>query len=377
MTAFAGLGAVRIQHVVLSLRPGGLENGVVNLVNSLDPERFQSSVCCLDAAGAFAERLRPGIEVRVMGRAPGVDPRLLWRLVRLFRSSRTELVHTRNSEALFYGGLAALLARVPGLVHSEHGRVAPESPRRRRAQRWLSHFVDASLAVSEDLRRRLADEVGVPREAVTLVYNGVDCERFRPGGRAAARQRLGMSPAPTVVGAVGRLVPVKSYDTLLKAARGLPPGTEAWLVGEGELRPELEALARDWLPPGSVTFLGHRDDLPELLPAFDVFVLPSLTEGVSNTLLEAMACGLPPVVSRVGGNTEIVQDGVTGLVFPPGDDQTLALLLRGLCASADAREALGRRAAEHVRCHFSLEAMVAGYDRVYAEVVERRGRLRG
>jgi len=361
---------------MLSLRPGGLENGVVNLVNSLDPKRFQSSVCCLDAAGAFAERLRAGIEVRAMGRRPGTDARLIWRLVRLFRSRRTELVHTRNSEALFYGGLAARLARVPGLVHSEHGRVAPERPRRRLLQRWLSHFVDASLAVSEDLRRRLSEEVGIPREAVTLVYNGVDCGLFRPGGRAAARQRLGVSPVTTVVGAVGRLVPVKSYDILLKAAGRLPPGTEVWLVGDGELRLQLELLARDRLPPGSVRFLGHRDDLPEVLPAFDVFVLPSLTEGVSNTLLEAMACGLPPVVSRVGGNTEIVREGATGLAFPPGDEQELARLLVRLCQDVEERKALGKRALDHVRCHFSLETMVARYDRVYTEVVERRGRLR-
>ncbi len=366
---------VRIQHVVLSLRPGGLENGVVNLVNALDTGRFESSVCCLDAGGAFAERLSPGIPVRVMGRGAGVDPGLLWRLARLFRSTRTELVHTRNSEALLYGALAARLAGVPAVVHSKHGWGVPARPRRRWAQRLLTRFVDAHLAVSEDLRRQLADEVGMPREAVRLVYNGVDCDRFRLGQRAAARERLGVAPGTIVIGAVGRLVPVKSYDTLLRAARKLAAATEVWLVGDGPQRAELENLARDLLPARPVRFLGHRDDLPEVVPAFDVFVLPSLTEGVSNTLLEAMACGLPPVVSRVGGNPEVVQDGITGLLFPPGDEQELARLVRGLCENADARTALGMRAAEHVRRHFSLESMVTQYDRVYTEVVECRGRL--
>jgi sugar transferase (PEP-CTERM/EpsH1 system associated) len=368
---------IHIQHVVLSLRPGGLENGVVNVVNSLDPQRFRSSACCLDTAGSFAERLKPEVEVRVLGRKAGLDLGLFWRLARLFRSTRTAVVHTRNPEALLYGALAARLARVPGLVYSEHGRETPERPRLRRAQRLLSRLVDANVAVSEDLRRLLVDEVGIPRDAVTVVYNGVDCERFRPGKRAGARQRWGVAPSTIVIGSVGRLVPGKSYETLLRAARGLPAKTEIWLIGDGPQRPELEGLARGLLPPGRARFLGHRDDLPEILPAFDVFVLPSLSEGVSNTLLEAMACGLPPVVSRVGGNTEVVQEDLSGLVFAPGDERELARVLLGLCASSERRTTLGMRAAERVRCHFSLEEMVSHYDRIYTEVVGRRGRLRG
>jgi glycosyltransferase involved in cell wall biosynthesis len=244
--------------------------------------------------------------------------------------------------------VAARLARVPGWIHSEHGQVGNGTPLRGRLRRLLCQAADVNVAVSGSLREYLAREVGVPAESFTVVRNGVDCTRFQPGSRTGARRRLGM-------GAEGLVI-------------------EVWVVGDGPLRAELEQLAREGTAP--VRFLGHRDDVPEILPAFDIVALPSREEGASNTLLEAMASGLPVVASGVGGNLEVVADGVTGLLFPPEDEAQLVDRLQRLGASADARRDLGQRAARHVRERFSVEAMVAGYDRVYTDVMARRGRHR-
>ena len=370
--------AVHIQHVLLSLKPGGLENGVTNIVSKLDPVRFRSSVCCLDEAGAFGARVPPAVPIRAMGRRGGIDLGLLWRLVRAFRATQTDIVHTRNAEAFLYGCLAAHLAGVPGVVHSEHGRVFPERPHRRWAQRHLSRLADAILAVSDDLRRRLVVDLGIPAEAVSVIYNGVDCDLFRPAHRETARQRLGTPASPTVVGSVGRLVPVKNFASLLRAVRLLSPELqpEVWFVGDGPDRTHLEMLARALLPAGRVRFLGHREDLPSVLPAFDVFAVPSLSEGISNTLLEAMACGLPVVATDVGGNPEVVEHGRTGLLFAANHDAALARHLAALCSDPGRRIALGANATQEIRRRFSLETMVSSYESVYRAVADRKGRFR-
>jgi len=361
---------LRIAHVVLSLQPGGLENGVVNVINGLDPGRFHSSVVCLKVAGEFAARIKnPSTPVHVMGLKPGHDWGLPWRLAQLLRREQIDLVHTRNAEAFFYGSVAARLGGVRCLLHSEHGRTFDDHPRRFWAQRLLSKLADGIFTVSDQLRQDLCRHVGLRPEQVQVVPNGVDLSRFVGADRPRARQALGIAADSIVLGSVGRLVAVKNYGLLLRAMQD-PALAQAHLVlvGDGPERGSLQNLADTPSLAGRVHLLGHRDDIPELLPAFDIFVLPSISEGMSNTLLEAMACGVAPVASRVGGSGEIVADGTCGLLFDSNDEEGLRHALRRLVSDDSERVRIGAAARQRVLTTFDMRSMILAYEALYARL---------
>lgn len=368
---------IHIQHVVLSLRPGGLENGVVNVINGLDRDRFRSSVTCLQEAGPFAARIRsPEVEIHTLGLRRGNDIRLPLRLASLFRRTNTDVVHTRNAEAFFYGFLGAKLARGPSLIHSEHGRVLPDSCRRMTAQRWLLAFTDGAFSVSDRLRHDLVHHLRVPERRFEVIYNGVDMGRIASADRPSARQALGVGDEEIVIGSVGRLVPVKNYALLMRAFSRIAGSVRLVLIGEGPERASLEALAASTGIAARTHLLGHREDVARLLVGLDIFVLPSLSEGMSNTALEAMAAGVPTIASDVGGNGEIIQDGVSGLLFESENEQELTERLVCLIGNPEHRARLGRAAQERVMHEFSMGAMIRKYEDLYARVAcgERGGR---
>lgn len=356
---------LHICHVLLSLRPGGLENGVVNIANRLPRDRFRSSVCCLQQSGDFSQRLAPDVDLRAFGLQRGNDPLLPFRLARHLRASAVDIVHTRNPEALLYGYPAARLAGAR-IVHSEHGRTFPEKTLRR----WvLSSFVrrtEAAFAVSRTLKDDLVRYLDYPEDHLAVLYNGVDCGRFAPRARVADR---GLD-RPLTIGSVGRLVAVKNYALLLQAAAGLPEDLRArvLLIGDGPERPALERLAAELNPAGAVTIAGNQADVPAALAAMDIFVLPSLSEGLSNTVLEAMAAGLPVVATRVGGNPELVEHGVTGLLFGSGDVHELSEHLTRLARDPALRLRLGEAARARACSEFAIDSMVRRYADLYTHI---------
>jgi sugar transferase (PEP-CTERM/EpsH1 system associated) len=355
---------LHIAHVLLSLQPGGLENGVVNVVNGLDPAQFRSSLCCLQQAGEFATRIRDrSVRIEAMGLKPGNDLRLPFRLARLFRQWKVDIVHTRNAEAFFYGVLGARLAGVPAVIHSEHGRTFPESPRRALLQRLLWGRADFKFAVSNQLRKDMIREIRVSPAHFEVLYNGVDIERFKADRTTPQRNEI-------VIGSVGRLVQVKNYPLLLKAMARLPAGTRARLVlvGEGPERGTLERTIAELGLGDRAQLLGHREDVSDLLRGMDIFVLPSFSEGMSNTLLEAMAAGVASLASNVGGNGEIIEDELSGLLFPSGDIDRAAEQLTRLVADAELRVRLAHAGAARVRKEFSIEAMLRRYTLLYRHV---------
>ncbi|GAB4507881.1 MAG: glycosyltransferase [Sulfuricaulis sp.] len=369
---------IHIQHVILSLQPGGLENGVINVVNGLNPERFRSSVCCLQQAGEFMGRLQQThVQVHEMGLKGGNDYVLPLKLARLFRQTKTDIVHTRNPEAFFYGFLGAKLGGIKAVVHSEHGRFFPDKWHRMWVQRLFTRFTDRVFAVSEQLKRDLVMHVGLPASQVEVIYNGVKADRF-PVNKTAIRRALGISDGDIVIGSVGRLAPVKNYGLLLRAVPGLLGHHDitVMLVGDGPERARLEALAESLQIRQRIRFLGHRDDVHDLLAAMDIFVLPSHSEGMSNTLLEAMAAGTPVVASAVGGNTEIVRDQRDGLIFAPNDLEQLHARLALLCDDPVYGKRLGEAGYARVSQAFGIQAMIAGYEQLYDRAFGGLGEVR-
>jgi sugar transferase (PEP-CTERM/EpsH1 system associated) len=362
---------VRVMHLVYSLGMGGMELGIVKIVNGADRTRVESSVCSCHAMTLARARVADHVKLFAMDRPDGNDLSLIRQLVRLFRAERPDIVHTHAWGTLCEGVMAARWAGVPFVVHGEHGTMEAR-PRNLWVQRRVWRRVDRVLAVSSRLAERMAAAVRFPIDRITVIRNGVDLARFAHPNRAAARARLGITAEATIVGTVGRLVPVKHQHNLLAAmARVKAQGIRAQtvLAGDGPLRDDLERTARALDLEADVRFLGETGDVASVLAAFDVFALPSRSEGMSNTILEAMACGLPVVATRVGGNDELVADGVTGKLVPAESAEALADALGGLISDPAGRHALGAAGRARVEREFSLEAMIRGYERLYEDVV--------
>ena len=244
----------------------------------------------------------------------------------------------------------------------------PDSPRRMALQRWLLHATDAAFSVSRQLRADLVTHLRVPEGRFEVIYNGVDVARIAAADRDGARRAMGVGDREVVIGSVGRLVSVKNYELLLRAFGSVPAPARLVLIGEGPERAKLESLAASTGIAARTTFLGHREDVADLLVGLDVFVLPSRSEGMSNTLLEAMAAGVPAIASDVGGNREIIEDGQSGLLFTTEDDAGLLERLCHLVGDPARRAALGRAGRERVMRDFSMDAMIGKYEALYERV---------
>lgn len=360
---------IDILHVVHSLDVGGTENGLVNLVTRLRPE-FRHAVVAMTEAGPLGARLPAEIPVIALGKRPGLDAPAGARLTAAIRRLRPRIVHTRNWGAMD-AVVAARLARVPIVIHGEHGREASDpaglNPRRNRLRRLLAPLVHRFVAVSLDLEQWLVQTVGIPARKVVAIHNGVDTERFSDAHRAVGRALLGAADDVLVIGTVGRLDPVKDQLGLLDAFAALDRAERALIVivGDGPCRSALDERARRGDLAGRARLLGERGDVATLLPGFDVFVLPSLAEGTSNTILEAMASGLPVVATRAGGNPELVIDGLTGTLVEVGDRCALTRALAQYAEDRCRRSVHGTNGRQRALQHFSLASMSHRYAELY------------
>ena len=368
-----------VVHVLHSLEVGGTENGVTNLVGQLRSE-FRHTVVSMTGGGPLASRLPEGVAVHCLGKRPGLDLRVTARLVGLLRRLRPDAVHSRNWAA-FDAVVAARLARVPVVIHGEHGREisdpAGESPRRNRLRRLGAPLITRFIAVSHDLRRWLVERLAVPAGKVVTIPNGVDVERFSPDAREDGRRILGVTAESLLVGTVGRLDPVKDQAGLVDAfARIAPSHRRAFLVvvGDGPCRRALEERVASLGLKDRVRFLGERSDVPRVLPALDLFVLSSVAEGMSNTVLEAMAAGVAVVATNVGGTPEMVDDGSTGTLVPARDPNRLAAALGEYLENGHVRALHGKAGRQRAVDEFSLARMAASHANLYRSLVTAGGR---
>lgn len=377
-----------VAHVIYALDTGGLENGLVNILNRCPPSRYRHAVICLTRATDFAGRITaPNVEIIELHKKPGHDFAVHWRLWRVLKRLRPAIVHTRN--------LAALETQILGLVmpgvkrvHGEHGRDVRDLDGSNSKLRWfrrlLSPLIHRFITVSKDLENWLVNDVGIPARKVVQIYNGVDHERFAAGhhrptwsevtGRRTERPSEGLF----VVGTVGRLAQVKDQALVPRALARLLGETPAlretlrcMIVGDGPERARLESLVAENDLAEQVFFAGDRHDVPALLETMDVFLLPSLGEGISNTILEAMASGRPVIATRVGGNPELVEHDDTGLLVEAGDVEALAAAIVRLQADEALRLRMSQAAVDRVQGKFDWDLTVERYLTVYDALLGR------
>jgi len=374
-----------VLHVIHHLRMGGLENGLVNIINHLPPQTYRHAIACVEDYSDFRARIRrPDVEVFALHRSRIGVWGLRRELYRLCRTLHPAIVHSRNPSGLD-ALLPARLAGVRHTVHGEHGWDVGDIDGRRLKpallRRLHAPLVDRYVAVSKDLQRYLVERVGIAPGRIRQIYNGVDTERFCPlAGAARAALPPGFAQDDAVViGTVGRLQQVKDQATLLRAFAAARAQPSPWrdrlrlvVAGDGPLAADLHGLAGELGIAPATWFAGARDDVPAILQALDVFVLPSLNEGISNTVLEAMASGLPVLATAIGGNPELVQEGVCGRLFAPGDVAALAAMLADFAQRPDLRAAQGAAARARAVQEFGIETMVRRYQAVYDELMPSR-----
>ncbi len=380
------LGPPLVVHLLFRFDTGGLENGVVNLINHMPQSTYRHAVIALtEVVPEFSRRIqRENVQLVALGKAPGHALKLYPRLVTLLRQLRPAIVHTRNLAALECQ-VAAAVAGVPVRIHGEHGRDSDDPDGTRRRYQWLRRvyrpFVHHYVALSRDLASYLVQRVGVPERRIEQIYNGVDLGRF--ARLTSAREVPSGCPFIEddlfVVGTVGRMQTVKAQPLLaaafvqaLQRQPKLRSRLRLVMVGDGPLRAQAQAVLAQagvetlaWLP-------GERADVPDVMRGLDCFALPSLAEGISNTILEAMASGLPVVATDVGGNAELLVDGQTGSLVPSGDVEAMATSIVALASDPVRSAAMGAAGRERVEQCFSLPTMVGAYQRLYDRLLAER-----
>ena len=367
-----------VLHVMYRFDTGGLENGVVNLINHMPPQAYRHAVLALTEVTNFSRRIqRSDVEFVSLRKPPGHGVWQYPKLFKLFRQLRPAVVHSRNLAALEVQA-PAWAAGVPVRIHGEHGRDVGDldgsNVAYQRVRRFYKPFVHHYLALSRDLDDYLVTKVQVPQKKITQVYNGVDTESFAP-------LPDGPQPIPGcpfdpsmhwLVGTVGRMQAVKDQVMLANAfvqaltlAPQLQPRLRLVMVGEGPLREQAQAVLEAagvaqlaWLP-------GERSDVTDIMRGLHAFALPSLAEGISNTILEAMASGLPVIATAVGGNADLVLQGQTGFIVSPANPQSMAHQLVELASKPQLARSMGEAGRQRVLAKFSMQAMVSTYQSVY------------
>jgi len=371
------MGKIRIAQVINSLKPGGAERFLVDLLQAFPRDRFEFTIFCLYSKGELAcEVERIGIPVIVLEVPRKIGLKGYIKLYNALKMSTFDIVHCHLLEGCWYGLPAGWFAGVPiriAHLHNCHWRL---SFRARLFDRFAFAFADAAFGCSRAVLRFYQKHMWYPMSKCYLVYNGVVAERFKSlPSKNEARRVLGLPQNCVIVTTVARLVPQKGHVFLLEAAKEIVSkfkDVRFLLVGDGGLRAQLERRANALGLGDYAFFLGQRTDVPQILAASDIFVLPSLWEGLPLVLVEAGLAGLPVVATRVDGIVEVVEDGRSGFLVPPGDSRALAEALQTLLQDALLREWMGKEGRDIALQRFNMERIVSQVAGLYRDLLHRK-----
>ena len=362
-----------VAHIIYRLDYGGLENGLVNLINSTREMEIQHIVICITEFTDFRERiLDDSVEIYSLNKQVGKDLKFYLRLWKLLRKLRPDVVHTRNLAALECS-VFAKLCKVPATIHSEHGWVMDDvygkNYKYKSLRKICDCFINHYIALSKDIEKWLINYIGISANKVNQIYNGVNTDQFKPYSSSEARAE---NTEHYRLVTVGRLDPIKNQEVLIEALSLIKNNNfdlfkklELKIIGDGPDKKKLIEQIKQHKLENTVQLLGSKNNVNEYLQRADIFILPSINEGISNTLLEAMACELPVIAAHVGGNPEIVIDGKTGLLVEQSDAQLFAEKILFLCNNPEHINSYGLAARNHVVKNYSLKKMSRDYIETY------------
>lgn len=370
---------INLLYVIQSLNNGGAETLGIRLAASLDPKRFTATVCSLCDEGPLRGMLEAtGVAHVTLGKKDGVDVSLVPRIRSLLRSRKIDIVHTHNKGPLFYTRLATLFSRRVAFVHTEHINMEKElsySNKHDLLDRFLFRGIDGFLSIAGHLSDYYQTQYNLSRVRFTTVHNSVSLPELPKTPLTSLRRDLGLGHDQPLIGNISALRRQKDHATLLRAMPlVLDQRPDAMLViaGEGELKQELAELADELGVSANVRFLGYRSDVNDLLAQFDMFVLPSLYEGLPLCILEAMAAAAPVVATNADGTNEVVRHGETGLLVPVQDPHALAQGMLAMLEDKPRAKAMGQAARELIRMEYNLENMIKQYEEFYMQVFQEK-----
>jgi len=363
---------LKVLHLLLSLETGGMERFVYEHCLALNHDEFDVSVCCIDRLEGFSQSLREhGIKVDLLQKnQQHFDWLFPFRLSRYLKENDIDIIHTHTG-SFFHGSVAGFLARTRGIIFTEHGRDPVETMPVRILDKISSYFADQIITVSKDLENHLIKEIKLPPKKIRTIINGVNTETYCVHGKSEKlREEFGLQPTDKIVGTIGRLAEIKNHPFLVRSfekVKKIWPESRLILVGSGPCENSLKSLAADLGLADSVILTGNRNDVDDLYRLFDVFVLSSFSEGTSFSLLEAMASGVPPIVTNVGGNPGIVKDSVNGYLVEVDDDQALAEKILHIFQQGGGD--LANNARQLVIDRYSLEQNLKQYTDIYRSII--------
>jgi glycosyltransferase involved in cell wall biosynthesis len=370
---------LKVLHLLATMPVGGAEDLVAAIVRGLDPQRFAVAVATLGPPGPVGQELgRQGYEVASLGLdiKRATTARVVGAVRRRLKAERPDILHTHLYHPNFYGRLGALGLGLSGVVAAVHNSYTRVKFHRRLWNFLLSWATDRVLVGSPQVWQDVRRYDGVPASRLALMPYGIPLAELDTSlSREEARERLALSGGGLVIGAVGRLEEQKGHTYLVAALPELKraiPDMTVLLVGEGRQQEALRRQVRELGLQSTVRFLGTRRDLPEIFRALDLFVQPSLWEGLPLALLKAMGAGLPVVATRVSGSQEVIEDGVNGCLVAPADPAALAQVILELARQPAARRRLGAAARRTVAENYSLEAMLQRLEELYLELWRRK-----
>lgn len=371
---------IKLAYLLPGLKVGGLEKMVISLVSGLDRRKYYPAIVCFDTKGELAGEVEAqGIEVFLAKRRQGIDYFYALRLAKFLKKQNTDLLHAHNCTAFFYGTLAARLARIP-IVYTEHDRDFPPERRIAWLNKILSLIVEQVITVSDLLKGCLIKYESFNANKIKTIHNGVDPTPFSLSlDRKKYIDELGLEDASPLIGIVARLDRLKNHKLLLDAMQDIAneiPTVKLLIIGDGPTRKNLEEQADRGGLQNNILFLGMRGDVSNLLLLIDLFVLCSLSEGMPLALIEAMAAGKPIVATNVGGVSEIVRNGINGILVEPTNPAFLAKAILQILKNKDILRTMGENGREVFKQKFTLHKMIKSYEGVYSHAAGRSRKCR-
>lgn len=357
---------INVLHIVLGLQVGGLEKFVLDLIDKY-PLDIKPFIVCLEGKGELGQQYNH-LEIIELQKEPGISLKIVRQLVTLTKYLQIDIIHTHNPGPHFYGAMTGFLTRRP-VIHTKHGRNYPTDTKKVWLNKISSFLSKMIVPVSQNAADVCLDVEKISSAKVKVILNGIDTDLFHQG--IETEKTCGL----VHIGIVARLSAEKDHQTLLNACKLLADQATDFhleIIGDGPLRDTLEKSAKDLGLDTYVSFSGMRHDVPELLRQLDVFVLSSTTEGISLTLLEAMATELPIVATDVGGNPEVVVDGETGYLVPPKNPAEMSKKLLLLINDINLRHQMGKMGRERVIANFSIKETAKKYEELYCSVLSKR-----
>lgn len=368
---------INIIHVLACLDVGGAELLVLDFLKRLNRDKYAPTVCSLKKNGSIEKDFKTaGIPVLVADKKDGIDLSLPFKLARIFCREKIDIVHTHNAAPWLYGGIASRILNSKILFHTEHANLYGHDKKMMLAERYLSRITSRVIVDADKVGDFLVNTEKINRNKIELVFNGVDIDKYSniKINRVSKRLELGITPEQKLIGIVARLSRVKDHKNLLDAHSAIIkiiPEARLMIIGDGELRVELENYSEAKGLKNHVIFLGTRSDIPELLKILDVFVLCSTSEGLPVTILEAMAAGLPIVATNVGGNPEVIVDNHSGFLVPAKNPQKLAETIISILNDETLACDFGKNGQTRCRELFSLDGMVKKYSELYESALKQ------